>query len=76
MNCPDNNRSVAAVTIGLDAQNEILKRGGVGRYIEDPQVPKKGISSRAQWTYQSLRPPHSQIIVSYFVTVSTSLPPS
>jgi hypothetical protein len=67
---------VAAVTIGLGAQDEILKRGGVGRYFEDPQVPKKGIPSRAQWTYQSLRPPHSQIIVCHFVTVRISLFPS
>ena len=65
-----NNRSVAAVTISLIAQIEILKRGGVGRYIEDSQGPKKGISSRTQWTNQLSRPPHSQIFLCFFVTES------
>jgi len=71
-----NKRSVAAVTISLIAQIEILKRGGVGRNIEDSQGPKKGISSHTQWTNQLLRPPHSQNFLRFFVTVSITQCPT
>ena len=72
-----NIRSVAAATTVSIAQMRSSKRGGVGRYFEDPQVPKKrGFRvTRKRNINRSDRHTH-KLSLHYTVTVFTSLRPS